>query len=98
MLLIQVLVKTFLHILCANRFVNRSYFTVETLRLYEKKYISDFSPSVILDVKTKSDEASSDVQAAIDRALSEALGDGKVGDLDTKPDSVRVDAPKGRYI
>ena len=46
-------------------------------------------------MKTKSDEGSSDIQAAIDRALSEALSDGKVGDLDTEQDSVSVESPKG---
>ena len=60
--------------------------------------ISDFSPSVILEVKTKSDEDSTDIEAAIDRALSEAVSDGKLGNLDAEEDSVSVEAPKGTYM
>ena len=58
---------------------------------------SPFSPSVVLDVKTKSDENSGDIQASIDRAVSEAISDGTIGNLESKQDSVSVEAPKGTW-
>ena len=47
---------------------------------------------------TRSDEASTDIQAAIDRALSEAISDGTLGNLETEQDSVHVEAPEGTWI
>ena len=62
--------------------VNISYF-----------YLSDISPVVVVEIDTVSDEDPESIKAAVEEALSEALSDNIVGNLNVDPDSATVDEP-----
>ena len=55
-----------------------------------------FSPTAELDVSSFSNQSSADIQSAVDHAILEAVSDGRVGNLKTVPNSVRVGAPEAQ--
>ena len=57
-------------------------------------YVSSFSPTIEVDVNTLSSDDPEDIKAAVDEALSEAVSDGKVGNVEIQPNSLNIEEPQ----
>ena len=64
------------------------------VNILPKCYLFHTSPTVVVEIDMLSDEDPASIKAAIQEAMSEAVSDGTVGNLNVDPDSVSVEEPQ----